>query len=58
MIAVDDFPVVEDKVLKKFSNDAKDLYRLCIAVTTGMCPDNIITYDVNLSSDTFWQLRV
>ena len=34
-IVVQDFPTVEDRVLKKFSNDAKDLYRLCIAVTTG-----------------------
>ena len=35
-IEVEDFPTVEEKVLKKFSNDAKDLYRLCIAVTSGM----------------------
>ena len=35
-IEVEDFPKVEEKVLKKFSNDAKDLYRLCIAVTSGM----------------------
>ena len=35
-IEVTDFPTVGDIIWKKYSTDAKTLYSLCIAVTTGM----------------------
>ena len=35
VIPVEDFPTLDEKVVKKLSNDAKDLYRLCLTVITG-----------------------
>ena len=43
-IEVNNFPTVDDKILRKFSNDAKDLYRLCIAVTTGANNKNLVHF--------------
>ena len=56
-IEVEDFPTVEENVLKKFSNDAKDLYRLCIAVTSGM--KHISIRNFSWSIGLFgWQWRI
>ena len=35
-VPVEDFPTLDEKIVKRLSNDAKDLYRLCISVITGM----------------------